>query len=122
MIVTSYPYTFAEIPNTMKKSNPKSQVKSNKKAVHKHLKESLITGLKEIAAKHHIDSKKAVKEINKAAKHLSKSLSKEIRTEKTEKTAVVEIQKPIKVADPKTTKQPSKKVAKPVKEEVVTAS
>jgi len=106
----------------MKKSSPKSQAKSNKKAVHEHLKESLIAGLKEIAANHHIDSKKAVKEINKTAKHLSKSLSKEIKTEKAEKPAIVVVQQPVKATAPKATKQPVKKVAKPVTDEIVTAS
>jgi hypothetical protein len=122
MTATVCPCIFAKIPNAMKKSTPKSQAKSNKKAVHKHLKESLITGLTEIAAKHHIDSKKAVKEINKAAKHLSKSLSKEIKTEKTEKTTVVIVKQPVAAIAPKTTKQPVKKVAKPVADEIVTAS
>ena len=106
----------------MKKSNPKSQVKSNKKAVYKLLKDNLIAGLKEIAAKHHIDSKKAAKEINKAAKHLSKLLSKEIKTEKAEKTTVVIVKQPVAAIAPKTTKQPVKKVAKPAEKEIVTAS
>lgn len=121
MTVTACPYNFAKIPNIMKTSNPKSQVKSNKKAVHKHLKESMIAGLKEIAARHHINSKKAIKEINKAARHLSKSLSKEIKTEKTETTAT-ETQQSVKAVAPKTTKQPVKKVAKSVEKEIVTAS
>lgn len=106
----------------MKKSDQKSQVKSNKKAVHKHLKESLIAGIKAIATKHNIDSKKAIKEINKAAKHLAKSLSKEIKVEKTEVPAVAVTGQPVKQAAPKTAKQPVKKAAKPADKEIVTAS